>query len=355
MNNSIRVGIVGANAERGWARDAHLPALNALPQFKIGAISARSQALADAALKLFGAERAYGDSLAMVRDPEIDLIAVTVKVPEHRAIVLAALGAGKHIYCEWPLGIDFAEAREMAAAVKPKHHVIIGLQGIFSPAIVRAAGLLRAGAIGRLQSFRGFTSAAAWGEEVPAFNVYLQDKRNGATLETIGGGHALAAVEALIGDYSEVDARNSTLRETVRVTGTNEFVPRTCADHMLVLGRHEGGCVSLLEVQGGASSFPSSFEIKGEKGWIKITGTVPGTCQIPRLALEASFPIEPLPDQIAPALTGPPVNVAQAYACFAEDLQRKQKTVPDFGSALKLTLLLDVIDKASSTGQRQFL
>src|SRR6516164_6889129 len=124
MTKPIRVGIVGANAQRAWAHDAHVPALAALPGFQLAAVSARTQELAEAARAAFGAGRAFGDSLALVRDPDIDLVAVTVKVPEHRAVVLAALAAGKHVYCEWPLGRDLAEAEEMAAAVRPGSRVI---------------------------------------------------------------------------------------------------------------------------------------------------------------------------------------------------------------------------------------
>ena len=110
-DQAFRVGIVGANATRAWAHDAHLPALRRLPQFRIVAVSARTQDLAEEARVTFGAERAFGDSLALVCDPEIDIVAVTVKVPEHRAIVLAALAAGKHVYCEWPLGQNYLDAQ----------------------------------------------------------------------------------------------------------------------------------------------------------------------------------------------------------------------------------------------------
>ena len=213
----IRVGIVGANAERGWARDAHLAALRALPGFTIAAVSARTQEIANEAAAHFGAARGFGNSLELVRDPEVDVVAVTVKVPEHRAIVLAALAAGKHVYCEWPLGRDLAEAREMAKAVPSGCHAMIGLQGLFAPAILAAARLVQDGAIGTPRVLRVFGSAAAWGDDTPAFGAYLQDKRTGATLETIGGGHTLAPVEALVGRYVEVDARNTTFLKLVPI------------------------------------------------------------------------------------------------------------------------------------------
>ena len=351
----LRVGIVGANAERGWARDAHLAALRALPDFAITAVSARTQPIAAAAAAHFGAERAYGDSLELVRDPAIDVVAVTVKVPEHRAVVLAALAAGKHVYCEWPLGRDLAEAREMAAAVPSGVHAMIGLQGLCAPAIIAAAALLRDGAIGQPRILRVFGSAAAWGADTPEFGAYLQDKRTGATLETIGGGHTLAPVEALVGRYREVDARNSTFVRQVPVIGTDRHVERTCADHMLVLGRHDSGCVSTFEVIGGRPEHRTAlFELEGDNGWLRISGAVPGTCQIVPLKLEASVPVA-VRGAIVPGLTGASANVAEAWAAFGRDLRQGSFTVPDFAAAERLTSLLAAIDTASATGQRQVL
>ncbi len=350
---AVRIAIAGANAERGWGRDAHLPALGGLEGFHIAAVSAREQALAEAAAPLFGAERAYGDTLAMLQDPDIDLVAVTVKVPEHRAIVLAALAAGKHVYCEWPLGADLAEAEEMAAAVRPGTRAFVGLQGLFAPAIRQARQYIAEGRIGKPLVSRVFSAAGAWGREAPPFYAYLQDKRNGASLETIGGGHTLAAIEALVGAYVEVDARTSILHPRVRIAGTGDWVERTCADHMLVLGRHASGCVSTLEVVGGRVKQPALFEIEGEDGWIRVSGVETGTYQIAPLQLEASFDTEPLPAAAVPGLSGPAANVAEIYWRIGEDLQSGEQSAPGFEAAVKLTRLLQAIDIAAETGQRQ--
>lgn len=356
MSGPIRIGIVGANAERGWARDAHLAALRAMPDlYRIAAVSARSQDGADAAAAYFGADKAFGDSMDMLRSPDVDLVLVTVKVPEHHAVTMTALEAGKHVYCEWPLGKDLAEAEAMAAAVPEGIHAVVGLQGEQAPALRTVAKMVADGAIGRVQLLRGFGSAAGWGEESPAHYAYLQDKSNGASLETIGGGHTLSALEKLVGPYAEVDARNSILRKQVRLSGTDEFIERTCADHMLITGLHENGCVSTLEVIGGSPNRPAEFEIIGEKGWIRITGTVPGTCQIARLQVEASVPLDALPEPVGPDLAGAPVNIAETYAVLARDFAENSFTLPDFHRAVRLTKLLDAIDAASDTGIRQVL
>jgi predicted dehydrogenase len=323
--------------------------------FRLEAVSARSQDMADAARAAFGAGRGFGDSLALVSDPEVDIVTVTVKVPEHRAVVLAALKAGKHVYCEWPLGRDLAEAEEMAAAVTLVSNVMIGLQALSSPAVRDAANLVRAGALGELRVLRVFSPTGGWSQQAPPHFAYLQDKRNGATLEAIAGGHTLAVIEHIVGRYIEVDARNSTLQKTVRIVGTDEVVPRTSADHMLVLGVHETGCVSTLEVTGGVADRPFSFELIGEKGTLKLTSSHPGGFQVGRIALETSVAMEASsPDHFA-GLQGAPVNVGEAYLRFADDIAAGNHSLPDFAYALCLTRLLDAIDTASLTGRRQLV
>jgi predicted dehydrogenase len=350
----IRVGIVGANAERGWARDAHVPALKALVKdFELNAVSARTQDIAEMARAAFGAQQAYSDSLALARAPEVDLVVVAVKVPEHRAVVLAALQAGKHVMCEWPLGRDVAEADEMAAAVGPHSHVMIGLQGLAAPAIRQAIALVRDNAIGKPRVMRVFSPTAGWGSEAPPAYAYLQDKRNGATLETIAGGHTLAAMEAIVGAYAEIDARNSILRRTLRIQGTDEMIERSCADHMIVLGRHEGGCISTLEVAGGVADKPFTLELEGENGWLRITGNNPGGYQTGMLTLQSNVTGSPVPELVTSGLKGPPINVAEGYARLAADIRSETRTVPDFNAARHLSRPLDRIEHASESGQRQ--
>lgn len=347
----LRIGFAGANPERGWAKDAHFPALTALPGLAVHAVSARTQGIADAAAAEFGAAKACGDSLAMVRDPEVDVVAVTVKVPEHRAIVLAALEAGKHVYCEWPLARDLAEAKELAAAAgKAGTHVCIGLQGADAIAVGHAARLVRDGVIGRPLALRVVSSTQGWGRVAPPFYAYLQDKRNGATLESIAGGHTFAMIEAIVGAYEDVSARNSILTPEVQIAGTEERVARTCADHMLVHGRHAGGCISNVEITGGAN-VPLVFELRGSKGSLTIEGHHPGGYQCGDLTVHCSVAAEPQPPSPLEGLSGQAINVGQLWAHFESDIRNGERTVPDFEAAVKLHALLDAIDKASDEGR----
>src|SRR2546422_5138372 len=112
--STLGVGIIGVSPVRGWAATAHIPALRALPNYEIRALSAHSPESARAAGEAFGVSAVFSDHEELVTQPDIDVVAVTVKVPHHRELVSAALAAGKAVYCEWPLGRDLDDAGAMA-------------------------------------------------------------------------------------------------------------------------------------------------------------------------------------------------------------------------------------------------
>src|SRR5260221_9633759 len=149
--STLGVGIVGVSPVRGWAAAAHIPALRALPGYEIRALSARSTESARAAGEVFGVGAVFSDHEELVARPDVDLVAVTVKVPHHRQLVSAALAAGKAVYCEWPPGRDLDDARAMAAlAVEKGVRTIVGLQARHAPDIAFVRGPLADGYIGQV-------------------------------------------------------------------------------------------------------------------------------------------------------------------------------------------------------------
>jgi hypothetical protein len=146
IQKEIRVGIVGADARASWAKVSHVPAIKGLPGLKLVAVATRNERSAREAAEAFGADRWFSDPFAMLRDDRIDVVTIAVKVPAHRALVLAAPDAGKAVYCEAPLGRTVAETEEMASAAGSLP-TAIGLQGRLNPAVRRAAQLLCDGVI----------------------------------------------------------------------------------------------------------------------------------------------------------------------------------------------------------------
>src|SRR2546428_6396907 len=134
--STFGVGIIGVSPARGWAATAHIPALRALPNYQIRALSAHSAESARAAGEAFGVGAVFSDHEQLVTQPDIDVVAVTVKAPLHRELVSAALAAGKAVYCEWPLGRDLEDARAMAAvAAEQGGRTVGGVQARQAPAI----------------------------------------------------------------------------------------------------------------------------------------------------------------------------------------------------------------------------
>ena len=98
MADKIRLGIIGANIHRGWAVRSHLPAVVASPEFELTAVCTTRMESAEESRQLFGARLAFDDYHAMLAHPDIDAVAVSLRVPSHYEPTMAALNAGKHVY-----------------------------------------------------------------------------------------------------------------------------------------------------------------------------------------------------------------------------------------------------------------
>jgi predicted dehydrogenase len=129
------------------------------------AVATHSQKTADEAAKAFGVKSTNSSGMDLIHSPGIDLVTVATRVPDHRALVLAAICAGKHVYSEWPLGCGSAEAAEMAAAARAAHvHVAVGLQLRGSPVVHQACELIASLAIGRILTISAYSATAGFGQ-----------------------------------------------------------------------------------------------------------------------------------------------------------------------------------------------
>jgi predicted dehydrogenase len=149
----IRVGIIGANVRYGWGRDAHIPALSALPEFEITAVCTSRQETADETAKHFGIPHAFADPYKMVQHPDVDLVSICVRVPFHHQLGIAALNAGKHLYCEWPLAATTEQAQQMRdLAVRKGVRHMVGLQARGAREFNRVRDLVAEGYVGKVLS-----------------------------------------------------------------------------------------------------------------------------------------------------------------------------------------------------------
>ncbi len=362
-SHKIRVGIVGASANRGFASIAHIPALRALPRFEIAAVCTARQESAEAAARHYGVPLAFSDPDEMARHAEVDLVTVSVKVPDHYRPVMAAIEAGKHVYCEWPLGRDTDEAARMLDAAERKgiRHVV-GLQGQVSPAINYVKDLLAQGYVGRVLSATMITCAPNWGASID--RAYQADRANGANLLTITGGHTVDALCYCLGEFRELAAFVVSQRDRIPLEGTGEIVAKTSPDQLVVNGIVGNGAVVSFQVRGGmARGTDFLFEIHGEEGDLVLTATSRTSMQRQELNLQgargkgtalADLPVlgkyRWVPEGVPP---GSPYNVAQLYLKLADGIRDGKPASPGFDAAVTRHRLLDAIVRASDKGLKQ--
>jgi predicted dehydrogenase len=361
---TLGVGIIGVSPVRGWAATAHIPALRALPNYEIRALSAHNPESAHAAGELFGVAAVFSDHQQLVTQPDIDLVAVTVKVPHHRQLVAAALDAGKAVYCEWPLGRNLDDARAMAAlAAKQGAPTVVGLQARQTPAIEFVLELLSDGYLGEVLSTT-MIGLSIPGDVVGHPNAYMLDKTNGANLLTIAIGHSLDILTYVLGEFTDLSAVADLRRPLITIEETGEQIMKTAADQIAIIGTLTSGAtasIHLREAVAGGTGF--LWEINGTNGTLRITAdaaqpqiyplTVTGAHgrnQPTELAAPAAL------TQKWPALTSlegtPAYNVGRAYAAFAADIANGTHAVPDFADAVRRHEVIAAIESSAATGKR---
>ncbi|VVS97271.1 Gfo/Idh/MocA family oxidoreductase [Rhizobium sp. EC-SD404] len=363
-NKQFRVGIIGADTQASWAGASHVPALAAQQSLVLHAVATRREESAKAAAEAFGAERWFADPYAMIRDDDIDIVTVAVKVPAHRDLVMAALAAGKAVYSESPLGATLVETEEMASAAKGLH-TAIGLQGRHNPAVRRAAEIVASGRLGRLMSARVGATTFGYGPEAPSVYDYFNKAASGASFMTITTGHVLDVIEAVLGTITEVDARTELLWPQIRIVDTGEISVREIPDHLDLIAKTASNAPVSVQVLAGVSPDQAnfSFEVRGSEGWLKLTGNHPAGVQVGDLKLASSpefvEPDAPVASGSGPTAadfwTGASINVGEVYAALARDLLAGTSKTPGFAHALHNSRLVDTVERAAKTGHRQSL
>src|SRR5437868_8713090 len=234
----IHVGIIGANPYRGWSEQAHSPALRSLADdFEITALSTSRRESGTAASKLFGVPAAFDNHQELVNSAAGDVVAVTVKGPYHLELTTAALEAGKAVYCEWPLGNGLEEAQTLAALAKQQGVLAVaGLQARSAPPVAYVRDLIAQGYVGEVLSTTLIGSGMGWGPTVPPYNMYTNDKANGATMLSIAVGHAADALCHCLGEVHELSATMTMRRKSFAIAGTGESRTMTTEDQVGVSG-----------------------------------------------------------------------------------------------------------------------
>ncbi len=358
MNNKpIRIGFIGLNPDSHWASMAHIPALKSLAdRFEIIGVANSSPESSKRTAQALGLKFAFDTPQDLVAAPEIDLVVVTVKVPYHYELVTAALEAGKNVHCEWPLGNGLAEAEKLARLAAEKGVVAtVGTQMRVSPEVKFLRKLVAEGYVGEVLATTLIGDGGNWGAETVAELAYLSDKKKGATMLTIPFAHTLAGLQEVLGEFDKVGGRLITRRNTIYLTDTEQTVPNTAADQIMVHGQLKSGAAFSAHYRGGLSRGTNFlWEIIGTEGEIQVKGNIghgqmaeltlfgarSGDAELKPLSIDSEL-LAGLPEQVIPR------NVAGIYKLIADDINNNTRTAPSFADAVRLHKLLDDIIKSA--------
>jgi predicted dehydrogenase len=361
-NERLRVGLIGGGGR--WGPRAHVPALQRVPQTELYAVCTAHEDTARAAAEKFGVERAYGSDAAMYGDAGVEAALVAVRVPAHYELAKNALEAGRHVYCEWPLGATTEEAEELAALARKKNlRTMVGLQRRASPAYMHLRDLVREGYVGEVLS----VNMSHMGSGVltrTADRTWQRDVSLGANTLTITFGHSIDAVCMVVGELAEVSALVSTQVPQWFETDTKRYVDVTSPDNIMIQGRTESGAI--VNAYTGVHPYHGSgyrLEIYGKEGTLMMIGggeagqetkrKIMGARKDDKTLQEIPIPerLKTIPEELR--TSAEPYDVGQMWQRFAEAIRTGKPAEPDFDFAVKRHRLLDAIRRASETGQRQ--
>jgi predicted dehydrogenase len=220
----------------------------------------------------FGFARATTDWRSLLADPAIQLISITSPNGLHREMAIAALEAGKHVWCEKPMALTLADAEAMAtAAAKAKGQATaLGYGYLRNPALQQARKLIADGAIGRVFDVRGSVDEDYMAD--PALPWSWRLTRKDAGLGTLGDltVHLISLTQELAGDIASLCAMVDTVHEERPVPGSDRTAAVENDDIAHALVRFASGARGVLTSSRVAHGRKNGLriEVHGSKGML---------------------------------------------------------------------------------------
>lgn len=356
MERKLRIGVVGASVDGGWAHNAHMPALAAVPEIEVAAIATTREESAARSAAQYGVANGY-TNLAELLAADVDLVAVSVKAPDHARIAQQVLEAGKQLFVEWPMGANHAQSENLVQlAERQGLRGFVGLQARLAPSVRHAAELIAGGFLGRIHSVSVQGSFPYWAE--PVVSSYSADRTSGANILTIPAGHGLDLLRLFAGEVATVNGRTSHFRKRVRAADTGATVAMTSPDQVAAIGTLESGAVFSAHFDGMALTGQTfHMALNGDCGELVLHGA--GMPEIAELRLSGTREkgLRPSVIAIPEAMSEAPFDPAHpAYNMFflwkriARDLLAGESAAPALASGLVTRALLDAIERSAERG-----
>jgi len=223
-----------------------LPAILAEPRSRLYALLTRDPRKAEA----YPGALAFTDLSAALSDPAIDAVYVASPVALHAEQTIASLIGGKHVLCEKPVALDYAQAESMAAAAREAGRLLgIAYYRRLYPKLLRARQLIAEGAIG--QPVLAEANYHGWLESPD--RGWLKDP-------ALAGGGPLYDTGS-----HRIDACNFLFGRPLRATGllSNALHPLAVEDSATTLIEYSGGLHAVIDVRWNSRIQRDQFRVVG--------------------------------------------------------------------------------------------
>jgi predicted dehydrogenase len=202
----LRIGLIGT----GFMGKAHVFGFASAPKvfdlpfdIELHTVADVTEEAAARAAADFGFAQSTSDWRSLIDHPDIDVIDITAPNALHKEMALAAIAAGKHVYCEKPLAPLASDAREMAQAASARGvKTQVGFNYLCNPMLRLAKQMIADGELGEIRGYRGLHAEDYMVDASGTF-TFRHDPAGGGALADIGS-HALATAEFLLGPITEV-------------------------------------------------------------------------------------------------------------------------------------------------------
>jgi len=264
------------------------------------AVADQNDKLAEQARERLGFQKGYGDWRRLIEDPAVDVVDITTPNNLHMEPALAAIEAGKHVFCEKPMAVKIEDARRMAAAAKKADaRTMVAFNNLKTPAALVAKQIIERPEIGEPIRFRGRFDQGFFNDSSLPWSWRCSRELAGTGALGDLGAHAVSVAQFLMGDVTEVSAQSQIVFKECPVADLDTgYSSKAAADAKKRAVENEDQIQSLVKFASGAAGvieasricagrvFGIFWEIAGTEGTIYNSGERFNELQIFRMGEE---------------------------------------------------------------------
>jgi len=234
--NTIRLGFIGLG---GIYRQRHMPGLQRIDGLEFSAVVNRSRESSERAAEEFGIANVCDTWEELIARDDIDAVCIGTWPYMHKSMSIAALEAGKHVFCQARMSMNYGEARAMYHAAEARDRVAMLCPVPFGLSIDKTiAKILDRGDLGDITLVRVNSLTGAFADPATPLNWRKDHRLSGLNMHTLG--MYIEVIHRWFGWTQSVSARSNIFAEQ-RIDETGEHVNVEIPDQYLLNTQTQSG------------------------------------------------------------------------------------------------------------------